>query len=36
VIDTVDFLVFAASFFTRTIDWRGSQLTMGAAGRISA
>jgi ceramide glucosyltransferase len=35
-IDTVEFLVFAASFFARTIDWRGSRLTMGAAGRISA
>jgi len=36
VIDMVDFLVFAASFFTRTIDWRGSRLTMADAGRITA
>jgi ceramide glucosyltransferase len=35
-IDTVEFLVFAAAFFTRTIDWRGSRLTMARAGRITA
>lgn len=35
-IDTVEFLVFSASFFTRKIDWRGSRLTMDRAGRISA
>jgi ceramide glucosyltransferase len=36
VIDTVEFLVFAASFFTRTIDWRGSRLTMAGSGRVTA
>jgi ceramide glucosyltransferase len=35
-IDTVEFLVFAASFFTRKIDWRGSRLKMARAGRVTA
>jgi ceramide glucosyltransferase len=36
LIDSVEFIVFAASFFTRKIDWRGSRLTMAGAGRITA
>lgn len=36
LIDSVDFLVFAASFTVRKIDWRGSRLTIKADGRITA
>lgn len=36
VIDMFEFVVFAASFFARKIDWRGSRLTMAGEGRISA
>lgn len=36
LIDSVDFLVFAASFTVRKIDWRGSRLTIEADGRIAA
>lgn len=36
VIDSVDFLVFAASFTVRKIDWRGNALTIEHDGRISA
>lgn len=36
LIDSVDFLVFAASFTVRKVDWRGTALTMTGDGRISA
>ena len=36
LIDLVDFLVFAASFTVRKIDWRGSRLTIETDGRITA
>lgn len=36
LIDSVEFLVFAASFTVRKIDWRGKALTIEADGRISA
>lgn len=36
LIDSVDFLVFAASFTVRKIDWRGNALTIETDGRISA
>lgn len=36
VIDSVDFLVFAASFTVRKIDWRGNALRIEHDGRISA
>lgn len=36
LIDSVEFLVFAASFTVRKIDWRGNALTIEAEGRISA
>ena len=36
LIDSVDFLVFAASFTVRKIDWRGRALTIEADGRIAA
>jgi hypothetical protein len=36
LIDSVDFLVFAASFTVRKIDWRGKALTIEADGRIAA
>jgi ceramide glucosyltransferase len=36
LIDLVEFLVFAASFTVRKVDWRGNALTMTADGRISA
>ena len=36
LIDLVDFLVFAASFTVRKIDWRGSRLTIKTDGRITA
>jgi hypothetical protein len=32
----VEFLVFAASFTVRKIDWRGNALTIEADGRIAA
>lgn len=36
LIDSVDFLVFAASFTVRKVDWRGTALTIEADGRIAA
>ena len=36
LIDSVEFLVFAASFTVRKVDWRGTALTMTGDGRISA
>ena len=36
LIDLVDFLVFAASFTVRKIDWRGNRLTIEGDGRIAA
>lgn len=36
LIDSVEFLVFAASFTVRKIDWRGNALTIETEGRISA
>jgi len=36
LIDSVEFLVFAASFTVRKIDWRGNALRIAADGRISA
>jgi ceramide glucosyltransferase len=36
VIDSVEFLVFAASFTVRKIDWRGNALRIEADGRIAA
>lgn len=36
LIDSVEFLVFAASFTVRKIDWRGNALTIEADGRIAA
>lgn len=36
LIDTIDFLVFAASFTVRKIDWRGNALQIAADGRIAA
>lgn len=36
LIDSVDFLVFAASFTVRKIDWRGNALRIEADGRIAA
>jgi hypothetical protein len=32
----VDFLVFAASFTVRKIDWRGNRLAIEGDGRIAA
>jgi ceramide glucosyltransferase len=34
LIDCFEFLVFVANFFVRTIDWRGSKLTIANDGRI--
>ncbi|MEO5586378.1 MAG: bacteriohopanetetrol glucosamine biosynthesis glycosyltransferase HpnI [Novosphingobium sp.] len=36
MIDLVDFLVFAASFTVRKIDWRGTRLAIEPDGRIAA
>lgn len=36
LIDTLEFLVFAASFTVRKVDWRGRALTMTGDGRITA
>lgn len=36
LIDLVDFVVFAASFTVRKIDWRGNRLTIEGDGRIAA
>jgi ceramide glucosyltransferase len=36
LIDSIDFVVFAASFTVRKIDWRGTRLAIEADGRISA
>ena len=36
LIDSLDFLVFAASFTVRKVDWRGNALQIHADGRISA
>lgn len=34
--DVLGFAVYIASFFTRSVDWRGSRLRLAAAGRIAA
>lgn len=34
--DTLSFLLFVASFFVRSVDWRGSRLRMESGGRIAA
>jgi ceramide glucosyltransferase len=34
-IDCIDLLVFIASFFAQTIDWRGNRITMERHGRIT-
>ncbi|WP_395333053.1 bacteriohopanetetrol glucosamine biosynthesis glycosyltransferase HpnI [Novosphingobium sp. BL-8H] len=34
--DTLNFAIFFASFFVRSIDWRGSALTMLSDGRVQA
>jgi ceramide glucosyltransferase len=36
LIDSIDFLVFAASFTVRKIDWRGNRLAIEGDGRIAA
>ena len=36
LIDLIDFLVFAASFTVRKVDWRGKRLTIVDEGRVSA
>jgi ceramide glucosyltransferase len=36
LIDLVDFLVFAASFTVRKVDWRGKRLTIVDEGRVAA
>jgi ceramide glucosyltransferase len=36
LIDLVDFLVFAASFTVRKVDWRGNRLAIEGDGRIAA
>lgn len=34
--DCLTFAIFVATFFTRSVDWRGQRLRMGADGRIMA
>lgn len=34
--DLLSFLVFIASFTTRSVDWRGTKLKMGPGGRVTA
>ena len=34
--DCLTFAIFVATFFTRSVDWRGQRLRMGADGRITA
>jgi ceramide glucosyltransferase len=36
LIDSIDFLVFAASFTVRKVDWRGNRLAIEGDGRIAA
>jgi len=36
LVDLVDFLVFAASFTVRKVDWRGKRLTIVDEGRVTA
>ncbi len=36
LIDSIDFLVFAASFTVRKVDWRGKRLTIVDEGRVAA
>ena len=34
--DGISFAVFVASFFVRSVDWRGTELTMLDNGRVAA
>jgi ceramide glucosyltransferase len=34
--DCLSFVLFVASFFARSVDWRGARLTMASDGRIVA
>jgi ceramide glucosyltransferase len=34
--DCLTLAIFVATFFTRSVDWRGQRLRMGADGRITA
>jgi ceramide glucosyltransferase len=36
VVDCLEFIVYVAAFGARSVDWRGSQLTIASKGRIAA